>query len=212
MTLGLSDAFLITGVVAVLSLLAGAALRPRIDLLLDHLAKTLRVLILDNRRVTFLLPEGVEIDWKGDRMSKIFQQEFRIQNATRALVNDVAIRIRYRAGPMPEGVDRIIFGALMVPTAVAQGHVEAGDEIGENILRVTYIEPDSAFDVRTFANVDGELEVESACEKILSIRHRGRHVSESAERVLPRWLLALRPIFLPLTVILILMRRLGMTR
>lgn len=212
MKVGLSDLFLVTGTAAVFALLAGAALRPRIDLLLDHLGRKLRVLILDGRRVVFLLPEGVVVDWKGVRVARIYQQEFRVQNATRALANDVVIRLRYRHGAVPEGIDRLLFGALVVPTAVAEGHVEQGDEPGECILSIAYIEPDSAFEVRTFANVDGELEIESACEKVLAIRHQGRRVSESAQRVLPRWLLALRPIFVPLTLILLLLRRLGLAR
>jgi hypothetical protein len=66
--------------------------------------------------------------------------------------------------------------------------------------------------VRVFANMDGDVQLESACDRILKVRREGEHVSETAQRVLPRSVLALRPIFRPLTAFVLLLRRLCLSR
>ncbi|MFN3592176.1 MAG: hypothetical protein ACK4TG_08305 [Thermaurantiacus sp.] len=209
MNVGFSTFILIVGSVAVIALLLGAAFRPQIDYWLDRLSKTLRVVILDNRRATFILPEGVSIAWEGKNFSRIYQQQFHVHNSTRAVFDDVALRLHYTPYRALEPGEDLFFAALMVPTAVAVSALEPAVMPDERILRYSFIAPDSLVEVRTFANVDGDLTIQSACDKMISVRRRGEHVSESAQRVLPRWVIALRPIFLPITFIMLLLRRRG---
>jgi hypothetical protein len=212
MRIGVSTLLLIVGSVGVLALVFGAALRPRIDYLLDRLGKTIRVVIRDNRRTTFVLPEGVAIAWEGRNFSRIHQQEFRVQNTTRAVFDDVALRLVYTPYRELAPDEDLFFAALMVPTSAASFEIEPITTPTVRVMRLKYLAADSSADIRVFANVDGDLSIESACDKIISVRREGEHVSESAQRVLPRWVLALRPIFLPITFLVVLLRRLGMSR
>jgi hypothetical protein len=212
MRVGFSTLLLIVGSVAVLALVFGAALRPRIDYWLDRLGKTIRVVIRDNRRATFVLPDGVAIAWEGRSFSKIHQQEFRVQNSTRAVFDDVALRLVFKPYRDLKPGEDLFFTALMVPTSAASFVLEPGTIPSMCVLRLSYLAADSSVDVRVFANVDGDLSIESACDKIISVRREGEHVSETAQRVLPRWVIALRPIFLPLTFVVVLLRRLGLAR
>ena len=211
-SISLSSLVLIVGVVAGLALSLGAGLRPLLEDMLDRMGRRLRVEVRDDRKLVLYIPDGIDLLWGGTQLHRVVQQEVVLENNTQGVFDNVRLRLRFTPYNSAASSERLLLGAVILPTPDTEALLLPDTNEGERIMQFKYISPQSQVEMRVFTNVDGEIEFDTLCDKEVVVRHTGVMFSETARNVMPSWMAVLKPVVLPFTIVAVVRQRLRRSR